>query len=183
MGASGSTLDANQQYAIRVGDVVYSKIRPNLRKAAISPVDGLCSADMYPIRVRRDEISSSFFLYLLLSNKVTRYTVDCSMRVAMPKINREALGDCWLAYPTLPEQMVILDQISSETASLDVVIKQAQRQIFLLREYRTRLIADVVTGKLDVREAAAALPEIDPLATEDTLDDTHTVPEVLPIGQ
>ena len=38
----------------------------------------------------------------------------------------------------------------------------AQRQIELLREYRTRLIADVVTGKLDVREAAANLPEMDP---------------------
>ena len=41
-----------------------------------------------------------------------------------------------------------------------------------LTEYRTRLVADVVTGKLDVREAAAALPEVDPLAAEDHLDDT-----------
>ena len=38
-------------------------------------------------------------------------------------------------------------------------------------EYRTRLIADVVTGKLDVREAAAGLPEVDPLAAEDDPDD------------
>ena len=41
----------------------------------------------------------------------------------------------------------------------------------ILREYRTRLIADVVTGKLDVRKAAAELPEMDPLA-EDDLDGT-----------
>ena len=41
-----------------------------------------------------------------------------------------------------------------------------------LSEYRTRLIADVVTGKFDVREAAAALPETDPLAAEDDLDET-----------
>ena len=41
----------------------------------------------------------------------------------------------------------------------------------LLREYRTRLIADVVTGKLDVREAAAALPEVDPLADDDDVGD------------
>ena len=47
----------------------------------------------------------------------------------------------------------------------------AQKQIDFLREYRTRLLADVVTGKLDVREAAAALPDIDPLAAEDTLND------------
>ena len=47
-----------------------------------------------------------------------------------------------------------------------------QREIDLLREYRTRLIADVVTGKLDVREAAAELPEVDPIEAEDTLGDT-----------
>ena len=40
-----------------------------------------------------------------------------------------------------------------------------------MNEYRTRLIADVVTGKLDVREAAAGLPEVDPLAAEDDPDD------------
>ena len=42
----------------------------------------------------------------------------------------------------------------------------------LLNEYRTRLIADVVTGKLDVREAAAELPEVDSIEAEDTLGDT-----------
>ena len=41
----------------------------------------------------------------------------------------------------------------------------------LIDEYRTRLIADVVTGKVDVREAAAGLPEVDPLAAEDDPDD------------
>ena len=45
------------------------------------------------------------------------------------------------------------------------------RETTLLREYRTRLIADVVTGKLDVREAAAALPEVDPLGDDDEADD------------
>ena len=40
----------------------------------------------------------------------------------------------------------------------------------MLGEYRTRLIADVVTGKLDVREAAAALPEVDPADLEDIIE-------------
>ena len=53
----------------------------------------------------------------------------------------------------------------------DRAVSRAGRQIELLSEYRTRLIADVVTGKLDVREAAAALPEVDSLAAEDTPDD------------
>ena len=48
----------------------------------------------------------------------------------------------------------------------------ARREIILLCEYRSRLIADVVTGKLDVRAAAAALPEVDPLDIEDGPDDS-----------
>ena len=57
-------------------------------------------------------------------------------------------------------------------------MRQTEQEIDLLHEYRTRLMADVVTGKLDVREAAAALPEVDPLAAEDTPDaarDTNAV--------
>ena len=49
--------------------------------------------------------------------------------------------------------------MTTVTAAIDDAITRARRQIELLREYRTRLIADVVTGKLDVREAAASLPE------------------------
>ena len=47
------------------------------------------------------------------------------------------------------------------TADIDTAIARAKRQIELVEEYRTRLIADVVTGKLDVRAAAAELPEED----------------------
>lgn len=50
------------------------------------------------------------------------------------------------------------------------MVNRAGRKTSLINEYRTRLIADIVTGKLDVREAAAALPEVDPLAAEDTLN-------------
>jgi type I restriction enzyme S subunit len=61
--------------------------------------------------------------------------------------------------PSAQEQQAILDQVTIKTASLARAIASAQREIDLLREYRTRLIVDVVTGKLDVRKAAARLPE------------------------
>ena len=50
-------------------------------------------------------------------------------------------------------------------------MRRARREIGLLREYRTRLIADVVTGKLDVREAAAKLPDELEAASRSTLGD------------
>ena len=61
--------------------------------------------------------------------------------------------------PSLPEQTDIVTYLDKATADIDVAVDRARRQIDLLREYRTRLIADMVTGKLDVREAAAKLPD------------------------
>ena len=52
-----------------------------------------------------------------------------------------------------------------------IAAKRAHFQIDFLQEYRTRLIADVVTGKLDVRGVAGTLPEVQPLAAEDDLND------------
>ena len=62
-------------------------------------------------------------------------------------------------FPPIPEQTAIVEHLDETTAGIDAAITRARRQIELLREYRTRLIADVVTGKLDVRETAANLPE------------------------
>lgn len=64
-----------------------------------------------------------------------------------------------LAVPPEYEQRDLVARIKHATNDIDVVINRTQREIDLICEYRTRLIADVVTGKLDVREAAAKLPE------------------------
>jgi type I restriction enzyme S subunit len=157
------------KYLVRQGQVVYSKIRPNLRKAVIAPCDCLCSADMYPITPDPRALSSDYLLQILLSRPFTQFSVDASMRVAMPKVNREALGDCPMWFPSIREQNEILNHIATETGPLDRSIASSEHQIDLLREYRTRLIADVVTGKLDVREAAAALPD-EPEEEQEPLD-------------
>ena len=54
--------------------------------------------------------------------------------------------------PPLAEQNAIAHCLDKATADIDTAIANTQRQIDLLREYRTRLIADVVTGQVDVRE-------------------------------
>jgi type I restriction enzyme S subunit len=141
------------KYIVQPGDVIYSKIRPALRKAALSPELCLCSADMYPLSPAGNELLPDYLLLLLLSPPVTRYAVDCSMRVAMPKVNRDALGNCWLVFPNVAEQARILRHLETELAPLDAGVAHAEREVSLIREYRSRLIADVVTGKLDVRGA------------------------------
>lgn len=61
--------------------------------------------------------------------------------------------------PKADEQQRILAALNAETIPVNTAISRLECEIDLLREYRTRLVADVVTGKLDVREAAAKLPD------------------------
>jgi len=70
--------------------------------------------------------------------------------------------------PPIKEQESLVIGIERKTADLDNAISRLERKIDLLREYRTRLVADVVAGKLDVREAAAHLTEE---AVADTVED------------
>lgn len=76
------------------------------------------------------------------------------------------------AVPPLPEQSAITRYVDRVTADTAAAKDRADRQIALLREYRVRLIADVVTGKVDVREAATNLPEVDPLDTVSSCEAT-----------
>ena len=69
--------------------------------------------------------------------------------------------DIPLLCPPSAEQAAIVEYLERATSAANVAIARARRQIELVEEYRTRLIADVVTGKLDVREAAVQLPDED----------------------
>ena len=76
-------------------------------------------------------------------------------------LNFENFCQVDLPFPPMAEQQRIGQTLDRIIADIGSAIEQSRRQIDLFGEYRTRLIADVVTGKLDVREAAAELPEED----------------------
>ena len=142
----------SSKYFCRAGDVIYSKIRPALAKVVVAPTDCLCSADMYPLSPRHS-LQANYLFWLLLSEALTAWSVLESDRVAMPKVNRATLNSYYIPIPSLPEQSLIIRYLDKATADIDTAIDKTQRQIDLLREYRTRLIADVVTGQVDVRGA------------------------------
>lgn len=69
-------------------------------------------------------------------------------------MTREKLVVVYVAVPPVNEQDQIVNRVAESTRSINVAIDRAQREIDLIREHRTRLITDVVTGKLDVRRLA-----------------------------
>ncbi|EOG1818556.1 restriction endonuclease subunit S [Enterobacter hormaechei] len=139
------------KYLCRTGEVIYSKIRPALVKACLSPSDKvLCSADMYPMS-SYNGLTNNFLLLYLLSDAFTRFAVNQADRVAMPKINRESLSDCKIPVPPIEEQEKIYSHVREALEKLDVLLQKSQLTIEFFQERRTALISAAVTGKIDVR--------------------------------
>jgi type I restriction enzyme S subunit len=98
------------------GQIVYSKIRPNLSKVVIVNFDGLCSADMYPIDAL---IDSNYLKLYMLSNTFLEQAVKNDTRVAMPKINQNELNAIAVPVPPLAEQHRIVAKVDELMALCD----------------------------------------------------------------
>ena len=99
-----------------------------------------------------------WFAALLEAMNLNQY----SMAAAQPGLAVERVRNLWAPVPPYEEQRNIAEHTTCVTSWIDAAIAAARREIELLREYRERLIADVVTGKVDVRQVAAQLPDEPP---------------------
>lgn len=91
--------------------VLYSKIRPYLRKVALPRFSGVCSADMYPVYAKSN-ILPEFLFQLLLSELFTKFAIMHSARSAFPKLNREALFAFQFRLPPLDTQSQFLSRLN-----------------------------------------------------------------------
>lgn len=126
------------------GQIIYSKIRPELNKVVIAPTDGLCSADMYPITTSQ---CVRWLSYVMRSDLFVRQTALISYRVAMPKVNAEQLAAIKIPVPPFQDQERIASYLDSRCASIDAVIDTKRKQLDVLKKRRQSLIYEYVTGK------------------------------------
>ena len=133
------------------GQILCSKIRPNLNKLTVAPFNGLCSADMYPIE---SKLPTLFMVYSMLSTYfVSQVSLIIQDRVKMPKINQEELGEIKVAVPSQQEMLTIADYLDSKCSEIDALLQNYEYQIATLEEYKKSLIYEYVTGKKEVPEA------------------------------
>ncbi len=135
------------KYLCPEGPILYSKIRPALRKVALYDRECLCSADMYAIDPGRDLVREYLF-YFLLTDAFTSYAELESLRVAMPKVNREALGAFPLPVPNIEEQREIARFCEGIDHGNRRETDEVQDSVVKLEEYRAALITAGVTGQL-----------------------------------
>ncbi|MBG59922.1 MAG: hypothetical protein CMJ16_05630 [Peredibacter sp.] len=109
-------------YLFSEKDIIYSKIRPYFKKVAIPDFAGLCSADIYPLRLKSESILKEYLFYFMLTEKFTRKLLRFQNRTGMPKVNRDELSSMFIPYPDdKNEQKQIVSILEEIDSSLDSI--------------------------------------------------------------
>jgi type I restriction enzyme S subunit len=165
-------------YMVQPGDILLARSGATVGKAFLVDERAInaCHAG-YLIRARPKQAQANpRFLFLY-----TQSTAYASWRAAtfniatIENIGADKYANLPVPLPPRDEQDEILKGLAELLKPIDGAAAVARREIDLIREYRTRLVADVVTGKVDVRAAATAIPDetADPLAEAESPDDTE----------
>lgn len=127
------------------------------------------------------EKADTEFVAAVLEGPVGRRNVELYVKgAAQPGLNLEHVRLFLVPIPPASEQRKIVADVHAKIRPLKEAAVRSEREISLLREYRTRLVADVVTGKFDVREAAARLP--DEVDEAEPVDEVEALPEAEEAG-
>jgi type I restriction enzyme S subunit len=135
--------------------ILYSKIRPYLMKVVNCDFQGLCSADIYPLKPFENLITKDYLYHLLLTKEFTDYAILGSQRAGMPKVNREHLFAYKLKLPSMKEQKSIvkrLDALQYETKKLENVY---QKKINDLEELKKSILQKAFAGELKTEKELA----------------------------
>jgi type I restriction enzyme S subunit len=170
---------------VQPNDLVINSLWAWAGGLGVSDHAGLVSPVYGVYRLREGAQCDPHFMHNLLRSNVCQWQFQVRSKgiwKSRLSLTDEAFFEIALPVPPIEEQQAVAQVIRLRTADLDQATDSVLQEISLLKEYRTRLISDVVTGKLDVREEAAKLPVIDPdelaevtagagLAAEDDGDD------------
>jgi len=136
--------------------VLYSKIRPYLRKVALPDFSGLCSADMYPVTPLENMMTREFLWALLLSPTFTNYTSEHSGRANMPKLNREQFA----AYKSFVPPIELQRKFSGQVAQLRQFDSKREMAHRIIESLFGLLLHRAFTGELTAKWREAHSKEL-----------------------
>lgn len=164
------------------GDLVINSLWAWARGLGVSNKYGIVSTAYGVYRLRPEVEIDVLYLHELLRSSAFQWELQIRSKgiwKSRLQLTDESFLGAPILTPPLNEQIGIIKFIRESITELDKVIDTSWHEITLLQEYRTRIIADVVTGKLDVRSTAAQLPEeldvleptVEEFAQEDIIDE------------
>jgi type I restriction enzyme S subunit len=166
---------AKRSRTIESGTLLLTNSGATLGIPKISRIRG-CINDGVAAFLNLRPTANKEFLYFYLTTQTAHLKAWVDLG-AQPNLNTQIIGAWPVLLPPPDEQRRIVDHVHRNTPMVDQAIDEAAQALGLLREYRTSLIADVVTGKLDVREATAQLPheaeEFEDLSLADEAEDAE----------
>lgn len=168
------------RYSLRKGDLIMAR-RGEMGRCAIvtDKEDGwLCGTGSLMLRLREGYLFDRY-LYLVMSSKgIAKVLSLSSVGATMDNLNGTIVGNLVIPILAISEQRAIVGFIEKETGLIERTIARTEREIELIQEYRTRLVSDVVTGKVDVR--AIEVPDFEPVeADADTTDEDESGDELI----
>jgi type I restriction enzyme, S subunit len=150
----------NASFVIRTNDVLMAIVGATLGKVAVVEDIGpfQIQRSVAILRPRLEIMSHDFLATFLRSPRLQQHLWQSVAFSAQPGIYLGFVSNIPVPVPpTIAEQVSICDALRQRLAPILIAVSRLEREIELLREYRTRLVADVVTGKLDVRQAVLQL--------------------------
>lgn len=145
------------------GDLVLNRFKAHLGVFFASTLRGIVSFH-YGVFEPQRTLNTKYFelLFHTAPYKVIHAGRSNGMTVGLQNLSNQNFYGVRSIIPPLNEQNEIVTYSETATVKLNTAITRTEREIALMQEYRTRLTADIVTGKLDVREAAGKLPQEKP---------------------
>ncbi|HOJ95094.1 MAG TPA: restriction endonuclease subunit S, partial [Fervidobacterium nodosum] len=140
---------------VKYGDTIISTVRTYLRSMCFIDHDiehCIVSTGFSVLSPIEGTVLPEILSYALSSDYFVNEVIKNSIGVSYPAINDKKLLSLKVALPSsIEEQLELYNEIKTKTTLLDKGILSIKQQVSRLEEYRTRLISDVVTGKVDVR--------------------------------
>ena len=141
------------------GDLVVNRFKAHLGVFFAATLRGMVSFHYGVFAPQRKSCTKYFeLLYHTAPYRAIYAGRSNGMTVGLQNLSNQNFYNVRTIVPPFAEQLAIVAQTGTATAKLQLTITRIEREIELIREYRTTLTAEVVTGKLDVREAAKRLP-------------------------
>ena len=133
-------------------DILFGKLRPYLAKVYLSDFKGQAVGDFFVFRAK-DKVLPKYIANLFLSDFFISVVDGSTYGAKMPRANWDFISNTMIALPeTLNEQTQIVNHIEQRTTKIDKITAELKAQIDKLKEYKTAIISEAVTGKIDLRE-------------------------------